>query len=136
MKRFHVNIAVENLQSSVDFYSGLFNTQPTVLKKDYAKWLLDDPAVNFSLSLSEGIKGIQHLGIETQSVLELQNLYEMVEQSDIERKEEGFTTCCYAKSEKSWLTDPQGVEWELFRTYAESDVYKIPETVCCEDCAS
>lgn len=136
MKRLHVNLLVKNVEETVGFYNALFGTEPTVEKPDYAKWLLDDPSVNFSISLSKDKQGVNHLGIQAESEEELQEIYANITKADAVMEEEGHTVCCYAKSEKSWVKDPQGVEWEAFYTYGESEVNKITTPAsreCCED---
>jgi catechol 2,3-dioxygenase-like lactoylglutathione lyase family enzyme len=124
MKRFHVNVAVDDLAQSVRFYSTLFATQPTVLKPDYAKWMLEDPRVNFSISTASGRRpGISHLGIQAEDESELAEIYGRLAEAERPVVEEKATTCCYARSDKQWIADPQGVEWETFYTYGESTVY-------------
>lgn len=124
MKRLHVHVAVGDLDTSVRFYSTLFGTGPAVLKDDYAKWMLDDPRANFAISQGAGArKGIEHLGIQTESTEELSEVYGRLKAADRPVLEEGRTTCCYAKSEKSWIADPDGVVWEAFFTDGESTVY-------------
>ncbi|ALJ01438.1 ArsI/CadI family heavy metal resistance metalloenzyme [Rufibacter tibetensis] len=120
MKRLHVNIGVHNLQESVAFYSALFATEPTVLKPDYAKWMLEDQRVNFAISAHGAQAGIEHLGIQAESPEELQEVYTRLEKAKGTIRQEGATTCCYAQSEKSWIQDPQGVEWETFYTFGEA----------------
>jgi len=124
MKRLHVHVAVEDLAPSVHFYSTLFAAEPAVLKDDYAKWMLDDPRVNFAISSgNHASRGVQHLGVQVESAAELSEVYERLEQADRPVLEEGRTTCCYAKSEKSWIADPDGVVWEAFLTDGEATVY-------------
>ncbi|HUG46597.1 MAG TPA: ArsI/CadI family heavy metal resistance metalloenzyme [Sphingomicrobium sp.] len=124
MKRLHVHVAVDDLASSIRFYSTLFGSEPTVAKKDYAKWLLDDPRVNFAISKGSGSrKGIEHLGIQAETAQELAEVYGRLKAADRPVLEEGCTTCCYAKSEKSWISDPDGVVWEAFLTTGDSTVY-------------
>ena len=123
MKRLHVHVAVENLESSIRFYSHLFAAAPTVVKADYAKWMLEDPRVNFAISARSEARGIQHLGIQVETRDELSEVYERLQRADGPVLEEGATTCCYARSEKSWIEDPQGVKWETFLTTGESTVY-------------
>lgn len=123
MKRFHVHIAVDDLGRSVAFYSNLFATQPTVLKTDYAKWMLDDPRVNFAISARGAPAGVEHLGIQSDDDSELADLYGRLARADGPVREEGATTCCYMRSEKSWITDPAGVPWEMFRSFGESEVF-------------
>ena len=123
MKRLHVHVGVENLEKSIGFYSTLFAAEPTVVKADYAKWMLDDPRVNFAISTANEHKGIEHLGIQAESGDELREVYGRLKAADRPMLEEGCTTCCYAKSEKSWIADPDGVTWEAFFTDGESTVY-------------
>jgi catechol 2,3-dioxygenase-like lactoylglutathione lyase family enzyme len=123
MKRFHVHLAVENLAASVRFYSALFAAEPTVLKPDYATWMLQDPRVNFAISQRGATPGIEHLGIQVEGRAELEEVYGRLTRAERPVLEEGETTCCYARSEKSWISDPQGVLWETFLTSGESTVY-------------
>src|SRR5579875_2351883 len=123
MKRLHVHVGVKDLSDSVKFYNALFGMEPVKLKADYAKWMLDDPRVNFAISTRSGQTGLDHLGIQVETSAELQEVYGRLQQADRPVLEEGATTCCYAKSEKSWITDPQGVSWETFLTSGESTVY-------------
>ena len=123
MKRLHVHVAVEDLEASIRFYSQLFAGEPNVLKSDYAKWMLEDPRVNFAISARGASAGIEHLGIQVEDSTELADVYERLRRADRPVLEEGATTCCYAKSEKSWIEDPEGVKWEAFLTTGESTVY-------------
>lgn len=123
MKRLHVHVGVDDLDSSVRFYATLFGSGPAVVKPDYAKWMLDDPLVNFAISAGNAHKGIEHLGIQVDSAGELQEVYDRLKAADRPMLDEGATTCCYAKSEKSWISDPQGVVWEAFFTSGDSTVY-------------
>ena len=123
MKRLHVHVAVENLAASVSFYSALFATEPTVLKHDYAKWMLQDPRVNFAISQRGAAPGVEHLGIQVEDHSELQEVYARLKRAERPVLEEGGTTCCYAESEKRCIADPQGVLWETFLTSAESTVH-------------
>jgi catechol 2,3-dioxygenase-like lactoylglutathione lyase family enzyme len=143
MKRLHVHAGVENLPRSVAFYSTLFGAAPTVLKDDYAKWMLDDPRVNFAISSgNHAAKGVEHLGIQVESADELADVYRRLEAADRPVLEEGATTCCYARSEKSWIADPDGIVWEAFLTNGEATLYgnspslnalseKAADNVCC-----
>jgi catechol 2,3-dioxygenase-like lactoylglutathione lyase family enzyme len=136
MKRLHVHVAVQNLDASIRFYSQLFAATPTVMKPDYAKWMLDDPRVNFAISARGAATGIEHLGIQVENKDELSDVYERLQGADAPVLEEGATTCCYAKSEKSWIEDPQGVKWETFLTSGESTIYGndadvASGTACC-----
>lgn len=123
MKRFHVHVGVENLEQSVRFYSTLFAAEPTLRKPDYAKWMLDDPRVNFAISTSRSHAVIHHLGIQAENGDELSEIHGRLESAGAPIREEGETTCCYARSEKSWIDDPQGIAWETFRTLGESAIY-------------
>ncbi len=123
MKRLHVHVSVKDLAQSVRFYSALFATKPTVVKGDYAKWMLDDPRVNFAISTRSGNAGLDHLGIQVETQDELHDVYERLQRADRPVLEEGATVCCYAQSEKAWITDPQGLSWETFLTVGESTVY-------------
>lgn len=138
MKRLHVHVGVENLDRSIGFYSTLFGAEPTVLKADYAKWMLEDPRVNFAISIGQhAAKGIEHLGIQVESGEELAEVYGRLKAADRPMLEEGATTCCYAKSEKSWIADPDGVVWEAFLTTGEATVYgDIPELSAVSEAAS
>ena len=123
MKRLHVHVAVDDLPRSVGFYSALFAAQPAVLKLDYAKWLLDDPRVNFAISTRGRAPGLDHLGIQVENGDELKEIYARLRTAGREIIEQGQTTCCYAKSEKSWVDDPAGIAWETFLTTGEATTY-------------
>lgn len=123
MKRLHVHVAVTDLDASVRFYSQLFAASPAVRKPEYAKWMLEDPRVNFAISQRDGKPGIRHLGIQVEDRAELAEVYERLRGAEGPVIEEGETICCYAESEKSWIDDPQGVRWETFLTTGESTVY-------------
>ena len=123
MKRMHVHVAVENLQRSIGFYSVLFATPPAVVKTDYAKWMLDDPRVNFAISTRGRQPGLDHLGIQVEDKEELSEVYARLRQAGGAVIDQGQTTCCYAKSEKSWIDDPAGISWETFFTTGESTNY-------------
>jgi lactoylglutathione lyase len=123
MKRFHVHLHVDDLARSVGFYSELFATEPARLEGDYAKWMLEDPPVNFAISTRGTHAGIDHLGIQTDDPAELAALKARAEAADMALLDEGETTCCYARSEKHWVTDPQGIAWEHFHTLASIPVF-------------
>lgn len=143
MKRLHVHVGVADLDRSIGFYSILFGTEPTLLKPDYAKWMLDDPRVNFAISSGQHAeKGIEHLGIQAEDPSELAEVYGRLRAAEGPVLEEGATTCCYAKSEKSWIADPDGIVWEAFLTNGEAAIYgdspelsaisdKAAEGACC-----
>jgi catechol-2,3-dioxygenase len=123
MKRLHVHVAVESLSDSINFYSSLFDSKPTVEKEDYAKWMLDDPRVNFAISTRGRVPGLDHLGIQAEDKEELNEIAERLKKADRPVLDEGATTCCYAQGEKSWITDPQGIAWEAFLTVGQSTTY-------------
>ena len=123
MKRLHVSVAVSDLGSSVQFYATLFGAEPTVLKTDYAKWMLDDPRVNFSISTRGAHRGIDHLGIQVDDDAELAAVAERLSRAGRSIYRQKATTCCYALSNKAWVHDPEGVAWETFHTFGESTVY-------------
>lgn len=123
MKRLHVHVGVSDLDRSIAFYSTLFAAAPTVTKPDYAKWMLEDPRVNFAISARSESHGVRHLGIQVEDGDELAEVYERLAKADGPVLEEGATTCCYARSEKSWINDPQGVAWETFLTHGEATTY-------------
>jgi catechol 2,3-dioxygenase-like lactoylglutathione lyase family enzyme len=119
MKRFHVHVSVPDLDSSIRFYSTLFGTEPAVVKGDYAKWMLEDPRVNFAISQRGGKAGLNHLGLQTDSDAELEVLNGRLQQADLTTHAEKETACCYARSNKYWVTDPTGIAWETFHTLGE-----------------
>ena len=123
MKRMHVHVAVENLGQSIGFYSALFDAEPAVIKPDYAKWMLDDPRVNFAISTRGRQPGLDHLGIQVENEDELHEVYARLRTAGGTVIEQGETSCCYAKSEKSWIDDPAGISWETFHTTGESIDY-------------
>ena len=123
MKRLHVHVAVDDLERSIGFYSALFAAQPSVIKTDYAKWMLDDPRVNFAISTRGQRPGLDHLGIQAEDGDELKEIYARLRKAGGNIGEQGQTNCCYAKSEKSWIDDPAGIAWETFLTMGESTNY-------------
>lgn len=123
MKRLHVHVAVDDVPSSIRFYSALFATEPSVHKHDYAKWMLDDPRVNFAISSRGAGTGVEHLGMQVESAQELRQVQARLDRAGGSVLDEGHTTCCYAQSQTSWIRDPQGVAWEAFLTTGESVVY-------------
>lgn len=136
MKRFHVHTHVEDLAKSIAFYTSLFGQEPTRVESDYAKWMLDDPRVNFAISNRGGKPGVDHLGIQTDTEEELAELKARARAADMALFDEGETTCCYAHSEKHWITDPQGVAWEHFHTLSDIPVFSQKKaepasTACC-----
>ena len=134
MKRFHVHLHVTDLPQSIAFYSRLFAAEPARVEADYAKWMLDDPAVNFAISTRGASAGIDHLGIQADDPAELAALKARAEAADMALLDEGQTTCCYARSEKHWITDPQGIAWEHFHTLGSIPVFREGEAqagACC-----
>jgi catechol 2,3-dioxygenase-like lactoylglutathione lyase family enzyme len=135
MKRFHVHVSVADLDASVRFYSVLFGVEPTILKPDYAKWMIEDPRINFAIS-SRGVKpGVDHLGVQVDSEPELIALREQTAAAEIARRDQAGAECCYARSDKYWTTDPQGVPWETFHTLDTIPVYgkteRTDDRACC-----
>ena len=124
MKRLHVHVGVDDLAQSIRFYSTLFGTAPTVTEADYAKWMLEDPRVNFAISAGRHAgSGIEHLGIQVEDSDELAEVYARLKAAEGPVLEEGATTCCYARSDKAWISDPQGVVWETFLTHGQATSY-------------
>ena len=124
MKRFHLHVGVTDIESSKKFYSRLFASEPAVVKPDYAKGMLDDPRLNFAISQREGAApGIDHVGVQVEDRVELAEVYASLRAADRPVLEEGATTCCYARSEKSWIADPDGLVWEAFLTQGDSDTF-------------
>jgi hypothetical protein len=120
MKRFHVHLGVDDLEHSIRFYSGLFGAPPTVRKDDYAKWMVDDPRINFAISARGGEIGVNHLGLQADSADELGAIREQFAAADMASlQDEPGANCCYAKSDKHWVTDPQGIAWEGYHTLGE-----------------
>jgi predicted enzyme related to lactoylglutathione lyase len=123
MKRFHVHVSVEKLEDSIRFYSSLFGTAPTVVHPDYAKWMLDDPRVNFAISQRGRQAGVNHLGFQVESDDELKAMRGQLQAADTGLVEQTAAACCYAISDKYWVTDPQGVAWETFHTLDSVPMY-------------
>lgn len=123
MKRLHLHIAVDDLDRSIGFYSTLFGAQPAVVKDDYAKWMLEDPRVNLAISSRGRVAGVDHVGIQTDTAVELSDLAVRLKSAGETTFDQEATTCCYAKSDKSWVVDPSGVRWETFHTHGEATTY-------------
>ena len=123
MKRFHVHVSVDDLEANIRFYSAVFGAQPTVRKSDYAKWMMDDPRVNFAVSQRGAQAGVNHLGFQVDTDEELAALRKQVGDAEIAAQDQPGATCCYARSDKYWITDPQGVAWETYHTLGEAEVY-------------
>jgi hypothetical protein len=135
MKRFHVHVHVNDLSKNIAFYSAMFGRQPSRTESDYAKWMLDDPPVNFAISTRGDAKGVDHLGIQVDSQDQLAELRGRAARADMAMLDQGETTCCYARSDKYWVTDPQGVAWEQFHTLESIPVFSQPKEqaagACC-----
>ena len=136
MKRFHVHLHVEDLEKSIAFYSRLFAAQPTRIEGDYAKWMLEDPRINFAISTRGHKTGIDHLGFQTDDPAELAAMRERAQSADMVLLDEGETTCCYARSDKHWVTDPQGLAWEHFHTLSNIPIFSDDKKIetragCC-----
>lgn len=137
MKRMHLHVSVPDLGASIHFYETLFGAAPVIVKDDYAKWMLDDPKVNFAISERARATGIDHIGIQVDSAEELGELAGRLKAAGAETFDQEATTCCYAQSDKSWGQDPAGVRWETFFTfgeatsYGEDEVLPDPAAACC-----
>jgi Glyoxalase/Bleomycin resistance protein/Dioxygenase superfamily len=123
MKRFHVHVSVDELEASIRFYSTLFGAQPSVLESDYAKWMLEDPRVNFAISKRGARPGLDHLGIQVETDSELSALRSRTQEAEIAAFDQSNAACCYARSDKYWVTDPQGIAWETFHTLDSIPVF-------------
>jgi len=123
MKRFHVHVAVDDLQQNIRFYSSVFGVQPSVVKDDYAKWMLDDPRVNFAISSRGARSGLDHLGLQVESDAELKSMKHNLIAAQAPILEENEKDCCYAKADKYWVTDPQGIAWETFHTLTNVPIH-------------
>ncbi len=134
MKRMHLHIGVEDLDESIRFYTALFGAAPIKTKPDYAKWLLEDPRVNFAVS-TRAKKGVDHLGIQVEEDMELAEVRERLKAKDVPITDEGETVCCYARSEESWIQDPSGIAWETYRTMEDVQLFsgqtESTEAACC-----
>jgi lactoylglutathione lyase len=134
MKRFHVHLHVDDLAASIGFYTKLFAAEPARVESDYAKWMLEDPRINFAISTRGSKAGIDHLGLQTDDPAELAEMKVRADAAGMALRDEGQTTCCYARSEKHWVTDPQGIAWEHFHTLGDIPVFseaKAAEGACC-----
>lgn len=137
MKRFHIHISVKDLEQNIAFYSQVFNTEPSVVKDDYVKWALDDPALNFAISTRGNKVGLDHVGIQTDSDEELTNLRTQLESAGIQGVAQENATCCYTRSDKYWIQDPQGIAWETFHSlesvpvFSEQALETSGDSACC-----
>lgn len=123
MKRMHVHVGVKNIDEAVSFYSALFGAKPDKHKTDYAKWMLEDPKLNFAISTRSGKEGVEHLGIQVDSEQELSEMRKRISKAEIDVVEEGETVCCYAESDKSWVQDPAGIAWEAYQTMGDARLF-------------
>ena len=140
MKRIHVHIFVDDITASTEFYNNLFTTEPSLTQDDYVRWEITDPPMNFAIS-NHGKPGIDHLGIQSEDTSELDRMVEQynhnvgntspLDQPEVDQPEE--TSCCYARSTKSWLSDPQGIQWEIFSTQHNESTFhgQQPPSNCC-----
>jgi catechol 2,3-dioxygenase-like lactoylglutathione lyase family enzyme len=137
MKRIHIHVGVEELEESIRFYSAIFGAQPVKTKPDYAKWMLDDPRVNFAISTRASKNGVDHLGIQVDDNDELEEVRARLKAADFTVFDEGQTVCCYAQSDKSWMQDPAGVAWEAYRTMDDVQIFSSEaaktESACCPE---
>jgi catechol-2,3-dioxygenase len=137
MKRMHLHVAVDDLAKSIHFYNTLFGSSPTVEKQDYAKWMLDDPHVNFAISQRGAKAGLDHIGIQVENEDELAEIKARLETADMDMLTQQGTTCCYAKSDKHWVQDPSGIAWETYRTLESAPTFnnatesQMTESACC-----
>lgn len=135
MKRMHIHVGVENLDQSIKFYNTLFGSEPVKTKTDYAKWMLDDPCINFAISTRSGKAGVNHLGLQVEQDRELDELRERLKSADMSVFDEGETLCCYARSDKSWVEDPSGIAWEAYKTMEDVQLFSsetsIKDAACC-----
>lgn len=138
MKRMHIHVGVTDLERSTRFYSALFGMEPVKVEADYAKWMLEDPRINFAISTRTAKKGVDHLGLQVDEDAELVALRGRLRTTDLSLFDEGETVCCYARSDKSWLEDPDGIAWEAYRTMADAQIFSSndsPNAACCASAA-
>lgn len=135
MKRMHVHVGVKNIDEAVKFYSALFGAEPDKQMPDYAKWMLDDPKLNFAISTRSGKEGVDHLGIQVDNEAELSEMRQRLSQTEVDVIDEGETVCCYAESDKSWVQDPAGIAWEAYQTMGDAQLFSAKtenaESACC-----
>lgn len=135
MRRMHINVGVENLEQSIKFYNALFGAEPVKTKSDYAKWMLEDPRLNFAITSHSSTRGVDHLGLQVDDDSELEEMRERLRSADMSLFDEGETVCCYARSDKSWVQDPSGVAWEAFKTMEDVQLFSSAEekteSACC-----
>ncbi len=133
-KRMHIHVGVENIADSLRFYTALFGVQPVKVKDDYAKWMLDDPRINFAIS-TRARRGVDHLGLQVEEEHELDHIRQRLTAADMALFDQGETVCCYARSEKSWVTDPSGIAWEAYQTMQDVQLFSgagdAQDQTCC-----
>ncbi len=136
MKRMHVHLSVEDLKQNIEFYSTMFDCEPTVQHEDYAKWMLDDPRVNFAISNRSNLTGLDHLGVQAENDAELQDIKQCLDatQKPVEAQEQ--TSCCYSRSDKYWITDPQGIAWESFHSLGDIPTFNEKKATSDEENAA
>lgn len=135
MKRMHIHVGVKSLEKSIKFYSALFGAEPSKIKDDYAKWMLEDPRINFAISTSVTKQGVDHLGMQVDDESELAEVRERMQKADMSVYDEGEAVCCYARSEKSWVKDTSGISWEFYQTMEDvqtfATVSDASDGACC-----
>lgn len=136
MKRIHIHVGVENLDKNIKFYTALFGAKPVKIKSDYAKWMIDDPRINFAISTRTDKKGIDHLGIQVEENSELEELRERFKSANMAVFDEGETVCCYSRSEKSWVKDPTGIAWETYKAMEDAQIYSNTKATASKICCS
>lgn len=136
MKRMHLHVGVDNLEEAVRFYSALFGTAPSKHKSDYAKWMLDDPRLNFAISTRVSTRGLDHVGLQVDDEVELAQLRERISAAGLQTVDDGETVCCYARSDKSWLHDPAGIAWEAYRTMEDAQIFNGREAAASASAAA
>jgi catechol 2,3-dioxygenase-like lactoylglutathione lyase family enzyme len=136
MKRMHVHVGVKNIDEAVKFYSALFGAEPDKKMPDYAKWMLEDPKLNFAISTRSGKEGVDHLGIQVDNEAELSDMRKRISQAEIDVIDEGETVCCYAESDKSWVQDPAGIAWEAYQTMGDAQLFSAKEGNAQSDCCT
>lgn len=129
MKRFHIHVGVKDLEHSIQFYSTIFGQKPSKVKFDYAKWMLEDPRINFAISTRSGKEGVDHLGMQVDESSELTEIAERLKKADLGVFDEGTATCCYAESTKAWVKDPAGIAWEAYHTMADAETFNAKPKV-------
>jgi catechol-2,3-dioxygenase len=136
MKRFHIHIGVKDLNHSIQFYSTIFGQPPVKIKDDYAKWMLEDPRLNFAISTRSGKEGLDHLGLQVDETSELKEITERLKRADLGVFDEGTTTCCYAESDKAWVKDPAGIAWEAYHTMADVETFNVKAPASTSSCCA